>query len=247
MLSAAVEMVLTVAYREAQSRRHAHLTLEHLLYAIAHDPSGEEILGACGADLSRLRAELKRYLEESVEALPKGADSPEPIQTLAFRRTLQIALLHVESSGREEGVSGGDLLAAILGQPKTQSAKMLAAQGVTRLDVLNFISHGITKAPAAEPEEGDVAPDAGREAPPARDPMAAFTVNLTERARRGELDPLVGRIDELDRAMEVLCRRRKNNPVFVGEAGVGKTALVEGLAQRLLADDVPPLLSGAEI
>ena len=247
MLSAAVEMVLTVAYREAQSRRHAHLTLEHLLYAIAHDPSGEEVLAACGADVSRLRAELKRYLEESVESLPRGAASAEPIQTLAFRRALQIALLHVESAGREEGVSVGDLLAAILGQPKTQSAKMLAAQGVTRLDVLNFISHGITKAPAAEPEEGDVAPDAGREPAPARDPLAAFTVNLTERARRGELDPLVGRIDELDRAMEVLCRRRKNNPVFVGEAGVGKTAIVEGLAQRLLADDVPPLLEGAEI
>jgi ATP-dependent Clp protease ATP-binding subunit ClpA len=247
MLSAAVEMVLTVAYREAQSRRHAHLTLEHLLYVIAHDPSGEEVLAACGADVSRLRAELKRYLEESVESLPKGAASAEPIQTLAFRRALQIALLHVESSGREEGVSVGDLLAAILGQPKTQSAKMLAAQGVTRLDVLNFISHGITKAPAAEPEEGDVAPEAGREPAPARDPLAAFTVNLTERARRGELDPLVGRIDELDRAMEVLCRRRKNNPVFVGEAGVGKTAIVEGLAQRLLADDVPPLLEGTEI
>jgi ATP-dependent Clp protease ATP-binding subunit ClpA len=247
MLSAAVEMVLTVAYREAQSRRHAHLTLEHLLYAIAHDPSGEEVLSACGADVSRLRAELKRYLEESVESLPKGAASAEPIQTLAFRRALQIALLHVESSGREEGVSVGDLLAAILGQPKTQSAKMLAAQGVTRLDVLNFISHGITKAPAAEPEEGDVASELGREPAPARDPLAAFTVNLTERARRGELDPLVGRIDELDRAMEVLCRRRKNNPVFVGEAGVGKTAIVEGLAQRLLADDVPPLLEGAEI
>jgi ATP-dependent Clp protease ATP-binding subunit ClpA len=246
MLSAAVEMVLTVAYREAQSRRHAHLTLEHLLYAIAHDPAGEEVLAACGADVSRLRAELKRYLEESIESLPKGSASAEPIQTLAFRRALQIALLHVENSGREEGVSVGDLLAAILGQPKTQSAKMLAAQGVTRLDVLNFISHGITKVPAAEPA-GDVAPDAERESVPARDPLAAFTVNLTERARRGELDPLVGRIEELDRAMEVLCRRRKNNPVFVGEAGVGKTAIVEGLAQRLLADDVPPLLSGAEI
>jgi ATP-dependent Clp protease ATP-binding subunit ClpA len=123
---------------------------------------------------------------------------------------------------------------------------MLAAQGVTRLDVLNFISHGITKVPAVEPA-GDVAPDAERESAPARDPLAAFTVNLTERARRGELDPLVGRTEELDRAMEVLCRRRKNNPVFVGEAGVGKTAIVEGLAQRLLAEDVPPLLSGAEI
>jgi len=246
MLSAAVEMVLTVAYREAQSRRHAHLTLEHLLFAIVHDPSGEEILAACGADVARLGAELKRYLEESVESLPKGSTSAEPIQTLAFRRVLQIALLHVENSGREEGVSVGDLLAAILGQPKTQSAKMLAAQGVTRLDVLNYVSHGITKLPAVEPA-GEVPPAAERETAPPRDPLGAFTVNLTERARRGELDPLVGRVDELERAMEVLCRRRKNNPVFVGEAGVGKTALVDGLAQRLLAADVPPVLAGAEI
>ncbi|HKB72175.1 MAG TPA: ATP-dependent Clp protease ATP-binding subunit ClpA [Thermoanaerobaculia bacterium] len=250
MLSAAVEMVLTVAFREAQTRRHAHLTLEHLLYAIVHDPAGEEILAACGADVSRLRAEVKRHLEESVETLPKGVAAAEPIQTLAFRRVLQIAILHVENSGRDEGVSVGDLLAAILGQPKTQAAKMLAAQGVTRLDVLNYLSHGITKVPTGDRESepaGDVAPAGEREPSAPKDPLAAFTVNLTERARRGELDPLVGRTDELERAMEVLARRRKNNPVFVGEAGVGKTALVEGLAQRLLASDVPPLLKDAEI
>ncbi len=248
MLSAAVEMVLTVAFREAQSRRHAHLTLEHLLYAIVNDPAGEEILAACGADPAKLRAETRRHLEEGIENLPKGVDSAEPIQTLAFRRVLQIAILHVESSGREEGVSVGDLLAAILGQPKTAAAKMLLAQGVTRLDVLNYVSHGITKAPAPEPaEEGAAVPAGEGEAPSPKDPLAAFTVNLSDRARRGELDPLVGRTDELDRAMEVLARRRKNNPVFVGEAGVGKTALVEGLAQRLLAPDVPPLLKDAEI
>jgi ATP-dependent Clp protease ATP-binding subunit ClpA len=246
MLSASVEMVLTVAFREAQSRRHAHLTLEHLLYAIVHDPTGEEILGACGADVARLRAELKRHLEESIETLPKGDSTAEPTQTLAFRRVLQIAILHVQNAGREEGVSVGDLLAAILGQPRTLAAKILAAQGVTRIDVLNYVSHGITKIPAAEPA-GDIAPAAERETASPRDPLSAFTVNLTERARREELDPLVGRIEELDRAMEVLCRRRKNNPVFVGEAGVGKTALVEGLAQRLLGTDVPPLLRDGEI
>jgi ATP-dependent Clp protease ATP-binding subunit ClpA len=249
MLSAAVEMVLTVAFREAQSRRHAHLTLEHLLYAIVNDPAGEEILAACGADPARLRAETRRHLEEEVDTLPRGVHSAEPIQTLAFRRALQIAILHVENSGREEGVSVGDLLAALLGQPKTAAAKMLLAQGVTRLDVLNYVSHGITKAPAPEPAGASAAPvPAGEgESPSPKDPLAAFTVNLTDRARRGELDPLVGRADELDRAMEVLARRRKNNPVFVGEAGVGKTAIVEGLAQRLLAPDVPPLLKDAEI
>jgi ATP-dependent Clp protease ATP-binding subunit ClpA len=247
MLSASLEMVLSVAYREAVSRRHAHLTLEHLLYAIANDPSGEEILASCGADVARLREDLRRYLEESLEALPRALES-EPGQTLAFRRVLETALLHVRSAGREDA-SIGDVLAALLAQPRSQAARLLAAQGVTRLDVLSYISHGIAKVPAPEEEPGEAVP-AGEpeEGPrPARDPLAAYTVNLTERARRGELDPLVGRTEELSRALEVLCRRRKNNPVFVGEAGVGKTALVEGLAQRLLRDDVPRLLRKAEI
>jgi ATP-dependent Clp protease ATP-binding subunit ClpA len=249
MFSVTLEMVLNVAVREALSRRHAHLTLEHLLYALANDPSGEEILRACGVDLDRLRADLKRHLEDSIDSLPKGKEQ-EPTQTLAFRRVLQAAVLHVQSAGREEaGV--GDVLAALMQQPRSQAAQLLAAQGVTRLDILNFISHGVTKVPAAasgdEGPSGAEAEDRDDVSPPARDPLGAYAVNLSERARRGLLDPLVGRTPELQRAMEVLCRRRKNNPVFVGEAGVGKTALVEGLAQRLLADDVPELLRGAEV
>ncbi len=245
MLSATVEMILTVAFREAQSRRHAHLTLEHLLYAIANDVSGEEILEASGADVAKLRAELKRHLEEA-ETLPKTSTS-EPVQTLAFRRALQNALIHVQGSGKD-GVEVGDLLAAILAQPATNAARYLGAQGVTRLDVLNFVSHGTRKFPAAEPAgDAGAAPGDRETAALPRDPLAAFTTSLTERARKGELDPLVGRTAELDRAMEVLCRRRKNNPVFVGEAGVGKTAIVEGLAQRLIAADVPSLLKDAEI
>jgi ATP-dependent Clp protease ATP-binding subunit ClpA len=249
MFSVTLEMVLNVAVREALARRHAHLTLEHLLYALANDPAGEEILHACGVDLDRLRADLKRHLEEGLDALPRGKEQ-EPTQTLAFRRVLQAAVLHVQSAGRDEaGV--GDVLAALMQQPRSHAAHLLAAQGLTRLDILNFISHGVTKVgtPAAGDEampagEADTADDAPR---PARDPLAAYAVNLTERAREGKLDPLVGRASEIRRAMEVLCRRRKNNPVFVGEAGVGKTALVEGLAQRLLADDVPELLKGAEV
>jgi ATP-dependent Clp protease ATP-binding subunit ClpA len=246
MFSVTLEMVLNVAVREALARRHAHLTLEHLLYAVANDPSGEEILKACAVDADRLRAELRRHLEDGVEALPKGKEQ-EPTQTLSFRRVLQAAVLHVQSAGRDEaGV--GDVLAALLQQPKSYAAQLLAAQGVTRLDVLNFISHGVTKIPRPEPEEAVPAGEPGDEGPrPARDPLAAYAINLTERARQGQLDPLIGRADEIQRALEVLCRRRKNNPVFVGEAGVGKTALVEGLAQRLLADDVPEALKGAEI
>ncbi|HET9317339.1 MAG TPA: Clp protease N-terminal domain-containing protein, partial [Vicinamibacteria bacterium] len=247
MFSVALEMVLSVAFREALSRRHAHLTLEHLLYALAHDPGGEEILQAVGVSVPRLRSELKKYLEEQVEELPKGSET-EPTQTLAFRRVLQTVVLHSQSAGREEA-SVGDVLAAVLQQPRSQAAQLLAAHGVSRLDVLNFISHGVTKSPRATPAEpvpaGDGAEDEARGRP--RDALAAYTINLTEAARAGRLDPLVGRAPELERALEVLCRRRKNNPVFVGEAGVGKTALVEGLAQRLLAEDVPELLKDAEV
>ncbi len=249
MFSVALEMVLNVAFREAVTRRHANLTLEHLLYAVANDPGGEEILRACGVDLERLRSELRRHLEEHEERLPKGKDL-EPTQTVAFKRVLQAAVLHVQSAGRDEA-KVGDVLAALLQHPKAPAALLLAAQGVTRLDVLNYISHGVSKVPTGA--EGDTAVGAGsgsdeEGAPrPSRDPLTAYAVNLTERARKGELDPLVGRLSEVERALEVLCRRRKNNPVFVGESGVGKTALVEGLAQRLLAEDVPEVLKGAEI
>ena len=252
MFSPALEIVLTVAYREATARRHTHLTLEHLLYALAHDPEGERILIACGADMPQLRRDLDKYLQESVEQFPRGQQK-EPEQTLAFRRVLQTAVLHVQSAGRQE-VHSGDVLAATLQQNRSHAAQLLAAQGITRLDVLEYITHGKSKLPPATPET----PDGGqtgeaeggfgeRGGPTARDPLAAYATNLTARARNGELDPLIGRTDELQRTMEILCRRRKNNPVFVGDAGVGKTALAEGLAARLLEDDIPDLLEGAEV
>ena len=144
MFSPALEVVLTVAYREATSRKHTHLTLEHLLYALAHDPDGERILAACGADLPQLRKDLDRYLQDSVEQFTRGQKEPE--QTLAFRRVLQTAVLQVQSAGRQE-VQSGDVLAATLQQPKSYAAELLAAQGITRLDVTQFISHGIAKVP----------------------------------------------------------------------------------------------------
>jgi ATP-dependent Clp protease ATP-binding subunit ClpA len=253
MFSPALEIVLTVAYREATSRRHAHLTLEHLLYALAHDIDGERILGACGADLPQLRRDLDKYLNDTVEKFSRGQHK-EPEQTLAFRRVLQTAVLHVQSAGRQE-VQSGDVLAATLQQNKSYAAQLLAAQGVTRLDVLEYITHGISKVPPAhspsdsspgDPDEAEAGTGERGQAS-ARDPLNAYATNLTARARAGELDPLIGRVDELQRTMEILCRRRKNNPVFVGDAGVGKTALAEGLATRLLGDDVPDLLEGAEV
>jgi ATP-dependent Clp protease ATP-binding subunit ClpA len=250
VFSSAVEVVLTIAFREAVSRRHAYLTLEHLLYSLAHDADGERILGAVGVDLPKLRRELDSYLKESIESVKRG-DEREPVQTVAFRRVLQTAALHVQSAQREE-VQAGDILAAILQQPQTHAAQLLAEHGVTRLDVLEYLSHGITKStiePESEtPDTGEAAAGAGREgSPTSRDPLGAYCTNLTERARQGKLDPLIGRTAELQRTIEVLCRRRKNNPVFVGEAGVGKTAMAEGLAARLLADDVQEPLRGAEV
>ncbi|HVW04135.1 MAG TPA: AAA family ATPase [Vicinamibacterales bacterium] len=248
MFSSALEIVLHVAYREAVSRRHAYLTLEHLLYALAHDREGERILQGCGVDLVKLRRDLDDYLKDAVEQLRRGHER-EPEQTAAFRRVLQTAVLHVQSAQRPE-VNAGDILAALLQQPKSQAARLLEGQGVTRLDVLDFISHGVSKTPDTAETSGDGPATAGggdEGTSSARDPLAAYCLNLTERASKGQLDPLIGRATELQRTIEVLCRRRKNNPVFVGEAGVGKTAMAEGLAARLLADDVPDLLKGAEV
>jgi ATP-dependent Clp protease ATP-binding subunit ClpA len=252
--SPSVERVLAITFREATARRHTHVTLEHLLYVLAHDLEGEKILLACGADVAALSQALSEHLDDAVEKFPPSMEA-EPDQTVAFRRVLQIAVLHVQSAGRSE-VRIGDLFAAILQQPRTSAAQLLGSQGITRLDVLNFISHGIAKVPMTPPadETGPAglgaAAGAGQEGPAtARDPLSAYTVNLTEMARAGRLDPLIGRTPELRRTMQILCRRRKNNPVFVGDAGVGKTALAEGLAIRLLggSDPVPGPLRDAEI
>ena len=250
MFSASLELILNVAYREAASRRHTHLTLEHLLYALGHDPEGERILAACGADLPALRRTLDEFLN-TLETFGKSERAREPAQTLGFRRVLQTAVLHVQSAGKDE-VRSGDVLAAILQQPKAYAAELLKVQGITRLDVLNYISHGISKVPLitgdSESPGGGADAGLGDEDPAtAADPLAAYAVNLTERARAGQLDPLIGRTAELRRTMEILCRRRKNNPVFVGDAGVGKTALAEGLAMLLIEDDAPARLKGAEV
>ena len=250
MFNASLERVLNVAAREAMVRRHADLTVEHLLFAAAHDPEGEEILEAAGADVPQLRKELAEFLEQTMQKLPPGSRRP-PQQTLAFRRVLQTAVVHVQSAGKDEaGV--GDMLAALMREARSRAVELLSAQGVTRLDLLNFISHGVRKGPPRERDgEGEAGAPAGEgeddDEGPSKDPLAAYASNLTERARQGKLDPVIGRVREMTRALEVLCRRRKNNPVFVGEPGVGKTAIVEGLAQKLLEEGSPEALKGAEI
>src|SRR5262245_1040289 len=202
MFSTAVEVVLHIAFREAVSRRHAYLTLEHLLYAVAHDPDGERILAACGADMSTLRRAVSDSLDESVEALPRGKER-EPEQTTAFRRALQAAVMHVQSAQRQEAQIG-DVIAAILQQPQTRAASLLADQGITRLEVLEYLAHGITKTPIHH-DDGSASDADSREgmagsgdpgSGTAKDPLSAYCTNLTARARRGLLDPLIGRAEE---------------------------------------------------
>jgi ATP-dependent Clp protease ATP-binding subunit ClpA len=249
-----LQLTLQAAMREAISRRHAYLTIEHLLFALCHNERGAEVLRHSGANLRRLKNELLRYLDDEIAAEP-GEDPIETGQTLAFHRVIQQALAHADNAERDE-VEAGDLVAAIFQEPDSHSVALLRAQGVSRLDVLKYISHGISKLPesrgggdadGAEPAERRPRPAGGEEEEEIPDPLAAFSTNLTERASEGKLDPLVGREAEIDRVIHVLARRRKNNPILVGESGVGKTAIAEGLAQKIVAGQVPDDLKGAEV
>ena len=244
-LSRALETSLGLAVREARRRRHEFLTLEHVLWALVHDEAVAEVIRACGGNVLRLIQEIESYLDNQLDTLPEEDDRP-PQQTLGFQRVLQRAAAHVQSAGRDE-IDGRDLLAAIFREPDSQAAFLLSQQGVTRLDVVTYLSHGIPKVPLTpDPQPtGDGGDD--EDGAPSRDPLASFTVNLVEKAAAGRIDPLIGRERELERTVHVLCRRRKNNPVFVGDPGVGKTALVEGLALHIHRKEVPRGLQDAQI
>src|SRR2546430_8252067 len=249
--SGALEATLALALREARRRRHEYLSIEHVFYALLHDPGVAEVLSACGLDVSLLEREMSAYLERHVEHLPPGVDQP-PQQTLGFQRILQRAAAHVQSSGKDE-VDGRNVLVAIFREPDSHAAHVLAEHGLTRLDVVTYLSHGIPKVPEVpapggsdgqgEDDEDDEEGGARR----ARDPLSAFTVNLVERAAAGRIDPLIGRSRELERTVHVLCRRRKNNPIFVGDPGVGKTAIVEGFALRVHEGRVPAALRDVQV
>jgi ATP-dependent Clp protease ATP-binding subunit ClpA len=243
-----LQITLQAAVAEAKKRRHEYVTLEHLLHAMTKDKVATEILLACGADLELLARELEDYLDRTLESLPNRSQDPE--QTAAFQRVLQRAAWHVQGSGRTE-LNAGDVLVAITRERGSHAVYLLERQGVRRLDILSYISHGIAKDGAPGGSGGEEDPEAGEggeEAPrTVRDPFRTFTVNLVERAAKGLIDPLIGRRAEIQRTIQVLCRRRKNNPVFVGEPGVGKTAIAEGLALAIHEKRVPKVLADAKI
>jgi ATP-dependent Clp protease ATP-binding subunit ClpA len=248
-ISRELEVSLALAVTEARRRRHEFLSVEHLLYALLHDGDVADIVRQCGGDVAALKQALTRFLDDHLEKLPAGV-SVAPQQTLSFQRVIQRAAAHVQSAGKDE-ILGRNVLVAIFREPDCHAAYLLEQQGITRLDVISYIAHGVSKIAEEEPqgvgEDEESVRGEEEAARPRRDPLALFTSNLVERAAAGKIDPLIGRDAELARAARVLCRRRKNNPVFVGEAGVGKTALVEGLALQIHQGKVPPALRDASI
>src|SRR5476649_1443528 len=241
MLNQELELSLNMAFARAREHRHEFMTVEHLLLALLSNPAAREALEACTVDLVALRQELEAFIEQTTPTLPASEEERDTQPTLSFQRVLQRAVFHVQSSGRSE-VSGANVLVAIFSEQESQAAYLLRKHDVSRLDVVNFISHGTRKdEPGQTPNNAEN--PVNEEQSAGEDRMENFTTNLNQLARVGGIDPLIGRDKELERAIQVLCRRRKNNPLLVGESGVGKTAIAEGLAWRIEQGDVPEVIA----
>jgi ATP-dependent Clp protease ATP-binding subunit ClpA len=246
MLSQELEFSLNAAFQTARERRHEFITVEHLMLALLDNPSASRVLRACGGNIEELRRNLLAFLNENVPLLPANSKiDTQP--TIGFQRVIQRAVLHVQGVGKKE-VTGANVLVAIFGEKESHAIYFLHKQNISRFDVVNFISHGISKVPGEgnnelpAPEETEENTTQGE-----RSPLDSFCLNLNELARQGKIDPLIGREREVERTIQVLCRRRKNNPLFVGEAGVGKTAIAEGLAKKIVDSEVPTILANSTI
>src|ERR1700740_3585861 len=240
MIAQELEVSLHMAFVEARQKQHEFITVEHLLLAMLDNPSAAEVLKACGVGLEELRGVLTDFINEHTPRLSPHSDA-DTQPTQGFQRVIQRAILHVQSSGKKE-VTGANVLVAIFGEKESHAVYFLNQRGVTRLDVVNYIAHGITKSPQHKQEKSSESKEDGENASESQGALDAYTINLNHLAKNGKIDPLIGREHELERVIQVLCRRRKNNPLLVGEAGVGKTAIAEGLARRLNEGDIPELL-----
>jgi len=250
MIAQELEVSLHMAFVEARQQRHEFITVEHLLMALLDNPSAAEVLRACSANIDDLRKSLVQFIKENTPTVG-GADEVDTQPTLGFQRVIQRAIMHVQSTGSgKKEVTGANVLVAIFGEKDSHAVYYLHQQGVTRLDVVNFIAHGIKKADPPEPtksNESNSSEGEKEEGEGKGSPLDQFTSNLNQLARDGKIDPLIGRENEVERVIQILCRRRKNNPLLVGEAGVGKTAIAEGLAWRITQSEVPEVLADATV
>ena len=252
MIAQELEVSLHMAFVEARQQRHEFITVEHLLLALLDNPSAAEVLRACSANVDDLRKSLTNFIKDNTPQVA-GNDDVDTQPTLGFQRVIQRAIMHVQSTGNgKKEVTGANVLVAIFGEKDSHAVYYLHQQGVTRLDVVNFIAHGIKKTDPPEPAKSGEAPAAeGEEGANEKNekasPLEQFTQNLNQLAKEGKIDPLIGREYEVERVIQILCRRRKNNPLLVGEAGVGKTAIAEGLAWRITQKDVPEILAESQV
>ncbi|AYF32433.1 ATP-dependent Clp protease ATP-binding subunit ClpA [Halomonas sp. XH26] len=250
MLSKELELTLNTAFTVARSKRHEFMTVEHLLLALLDNASAVDVLKACGANLDKLRSDLQDFINSTTPLIPESQADRETQPTLGFQRVLQRAVFHVQSSGKSE-VTGANVLVAIFSEQESQAVYFLKQQSVARVDAVNYIAHGISKvaghgaAPSPSSQESEDAEEGSSEG--AAHPLTGYATNLNEQARQGKIDPLIGRDHELERVVQILARRRKNNPLLVGEAGVGKTAIAEGLAKRIVEEDVPDVIADAVV